>query len=51
MYSVQYLNITIYLKKVTSGLLSNWGLKTHLSKILLLGNFLFERYKMNKENK
>ena len=31
-----------------NGLLSNLGLKTPLSKIPLLGNILFQRYKMNE---
>ena len=34
--------------KTSSGLLSNLALKTYLSKIPLLGQILFERYKMNE---
>ena len=30
------------------GLLSNWGIKTPFNKILLLGDILFEVYKMNE---
>ena len=32
----------------SKGLLSNLGIKTSLSKVLLLGNILFSEYKMNE---
>ena len=35
-------------ERETSGLLSSLGLKTTLSKVLLVGSLLFWRYKMNK---
>ena len=35
-------------KQEASGILSNLGLKTPLSKIALLGGILFKNYKLNK---
>ena len=44
-YAVQ---CVIVKNQEANGLLSNLGLKTPLSKIPLLGNILFQRYKMNE---